>query len=300
MASGYEIEVAEPSVRRCEDCGELSVRRTGFVHRNDDAYAVYYAAYTNHHADHGLAMLVALGDWDDDADPADRAAFYCRVRPTEVAYEVMLGDAAESPWSDAKIIGRLLSRDAARAHPWRDAAFEVLDAALAQDLSLRSFLRRARCGDATIPLEMNFRSPDVIFALGDDGAPRVDLSRGVATLDGARFFVRCLLPIPVEHYGTWCVGVWVEVSKLDHDRVIEANGSPPSVERTRYSGAIANDLASELELPLALGSRVEWHFAEVHEPPRIAAPAEGDVAKLLSTPWSKSAFESYAVARGFL
>jgi hypothetical protein len=64
-------------------------------------------------------MLVSLGEWGEGSDPSQRAAFYCRVRPTDDSYEVMLGDAAQSSWRDADIIGEKLSREEAFLHPWK-------------------------------------------------------------------------------------------------------------------------------------------------------------------------------------
>ncbi len=49
-----------------------------------------------------------------------------------------------------------------------------------------------------------------------------------------------------------------------------------------------------------LGSKVQVHVPDPETPPRIQAPADGDLAVLLTKPWSKVAFEEYAVARGFL
>ena len=100
--------MSEPSASRCDCCGGLTVRLTRFVHRNGDAFAIYYAAYSNNHPDDELAMLVSLGEWGEDSDPSRRTAFYCRVRPTTDSYEVMLGDAAQSAWGDASIVGKKL------------------------------------------------------------------------------------------------------------------------------------------------------------------------------------------------
>ena len=98
MSRVYEIELSDPTTSRCDCCGGLTVRLTRFVYRHGSAFAVYYAAYSNNHPDDELAMLISLGEWGEDSDPAQRVAFYCRVRPTDVSYEVMLGDASNSFW----------------------------------------------------------------------------------------------------------------------------------------------------------------------------------------------------------
>ncbi|MBK6688195.1 MAG: hypothetical protein IPG45_27215 [Deltaproteobacteria bacterium] len=125
MSGAYEIEFAEPACSRCACCGGLSVRLTRFVLRSQEAFAVYYASYANNHPDAELSLLVSLGDWGDESDPSQRVAFYCRVRSTDEAYEVMLDDAADSEWADAEIMGRKLSRQEARTHPQKADALEL-------------------------------------------------------------------------------------------------------------------------------------------------------------------------------
>jgi hypothetical protein len=300
MTHEYEIETSDPSISRCDCCAGLTVRLTRFVHRDGDAFAIYYAAYSNNHPDNELAMLVSLGEWGEDSEPRQRAAFYCRVRPTEDSYEVMLADAAQSRWGDVEIIGEKLTREAALRHPWKATAFEVLDEAFVQDRVLRGFIHRAHCGDAAEPLEQSYGAPDDIFALGDERKTRAEVGRNFASLDGARFFVRCLLPVPVEGYGTWSVGVWIEVAKSDYELVRTTWDDPERYPTVRFSGVVANNIANELDLPLPAGTRVQLHVPDPDAPPKVEAPATGELADLLSKTWPKAAFEEYAVARGYL
>lgn len=300
MAGNYEIEMSEPSTSRCDCCGGLTVRLTRFVSRDGDAFAIYFAAYASNHAEDELAMLVALGDWGEDADPAQRAAFYCRVRPTEDSYEVMLADADQSPWSGAAIVGQKLSRAQALEHPWKATAFEVLDEAFVQDPSLHGFLRRVQGGDPAEPLEHGFQEPDDIFALGDAEKGRAELGGSFASLDGARFFIRCLLMVPVEAYGSWCLGFWVEVTKADYDHVQAVRDDAEQYPSLRFSGVVANVVDEALALPIALGDRVEVGVRDPEIPPQVIASARGDLAALISTPWPRLAFETWAVARGVL
>jgi hypothetical protein len=296
----YEIETSEPALSHCDCCGGLTVRLTRFVHRDGDAFAIYYAMYSNTHPDNELAMLVSLGDWGEDSDPAERAAFYCRVRPNDGSYEVMLGDAAQSAWGQAGIVGAKLSREEALRHPWKATAFESLDEAFVQDRSLRGFLGRVQCGDAAEPLEWSFQAPDDIFGLDDEQKGRATCGRSFASLDGERFFVRCLLPVPVEDYGTWSVGAWIEVAKADYDHIRKVWDDPEQYPALRFSGVVANDVVTNLDLPVPRGTRVQLHVTNPDAPPAVEAPATGELADLLSKTWPKGEFEAYAVARGFL
>jgi hypothetical protein len=129
----YDVELSEPNIVNCECCGGLSVRLTRFVYRDGEAFAIYYAAYSTNHLNNELAMIVSLGGWSEEGVPPERVAFYCRIRPTEDSYQVSLGDAPNSAWSDVDLVGRKLSREQALIHPWKTAAFEVLDEGFAAD-----------------------------------------------------------------------------------------------------------------------------------------------------------------------
>ncbi len=177
-----------PSTSRCECCSARATRLTRFVTRDGNAFAVYYASYSNSHPEKELAMLISLGDWSDEDDPSRRSAFLCLVRATD-PYEVMLGDASTSVWRGVTVMGRLLTRDEARAHPDKATAFEVLDEALLQDAPLRGFLERVRCGSPGEPLEYAFGLPDEVHALGDERESRAAIERDFVSLDGKRYFV---------------------------------------------------------------------------------------------------------------
>lgn len=183
MATRYRIEMSDPTASHCECCSGLSVRLTRFVYRDGDAFAIYYAAYSNNHPENLLSFLVSIGEWGEGCQPDQRASFFCQVRPAKRSYEVMLADAAESPWGDAALIGQKLSREQAIQHPLKATAFEILDHAFETDRSLVGFLRRAECKDSAAPLEWSFNSPDDIFALGQERENRAVLGRSFASLD---------------------------------------------------------------------------------------------------------------------
>jgi hypothetical protein len=295
----YDIEFTDPSTSRCQCCGALTVRLTRFVTRDGSAFAVYYASYSNNHPEQELAMLISLGDWSDESDPSRRSAFLCRVRATE-PYEVMLGDASTSVWRDVTVMGRLLTRDEARAHPDKATAFEVLDEAIVQDAPLEGFLHRVRCGDAAAPLEYAFGLPDEVHALGDDRETRAAIDRNFVSLDGKRYFVRCLLPLPVEGYSPWCVGLWVEVSSMDFARARLAWDDEQSYSNLRFSGILANDVGAALNVSVPIGEHVT---VVVHAPdklPSVTSGETGPVAEVMRRAWPKGEFETFAIGRGFL
>ena len=300
MSTRYEIEFEDPVTFHCDCCGGLTVRLTRFLHGVGVAFAVYSASYSYTHEGNELAMLISLGEWGEDSSPEQRAAFYCRVRPTDDSYEVMLDDVAHSPWSSAKIIGAKLTREQARAHEWKASAFEVLDEAFLVDRSLRGFLDRVHCGDAAVPLEFGYGAPDEIFALTADQKSRATIHRSFATLDGNRFFIRGLLPIPVEGYDRWCIGLWVEISHADFDACRAAWDDPERYTRLQFIGRIANDVESDAALAVRRETEVTLHVPDAKVRPHIRSTPGAELAALISRVWPKAEFEAYAVQRGLL
>ena len=68
----------EPAVHSsCECCGADTTRLTRFVHDDDAAYGVYYAAFGASHPE--VKAIVSVGKWGEGSTPADRAAFAPRV-----------------------------------------------------------------------------------------------------------------------------------------------------------------------------------------------------------------------------
>ncbi|MBL8954270.1 MAG: DUF2199 domain-containing protein [Myxococcaceae bacterium] len=294
MMSTYEIELPEPTRSLCDCCGGLTVRMTRFVSRNAEPYAVYYAAYTNAPQHGELSMLISLGEWGEGSTAPQRSAFFCRVRPSGDSYELMLGDAAKSAWGDVEAVGTKLSRDQALAHPMKATAFSMVDDAFRRDPTMRGFLERIHCGDVAAPLERNFAMPDDVFALDDARNTRAVVGRNLVVLDGEAHFVRCLLPIDVEEYGPWCVGVWVEVSKADYEHAAKVWDDEALYPKLEFHGRLANDVAADIGLPLAPRAELHVRVHAVDDLPQVSPPPG------LNRQWPKDDFERFAVTRGFL
>lgn len=301
MAQEYEFEFKPPSISTCDDCNGLTVRLTRFVHRNEQAYAVYYAKYSNNHPDNSVDMLISLGPWGETALPSQRVAFLCHVRAIPGTYQVMLADADDesNPWQDAEILGKMLSAAAARRHEWKKQAFELLDAAFEEDPSLRGFLQRVNCDSVGVPLEKSFRFPDDVFALSEEArAVKGHLSDDLISLDEKRFFIRTVLPIRAQGYNSWNIGFWVEVSRQDYARARKIWGDEDLYPSLCVSGTLAN--AFEVPaLSFTLGEPVTVRVTDPSGVPRISIQDESKAA-LVETEWGKAAFEQYAAEKGYL
>jgi hypothetical protein len=105
-----------------------------------DAYAVYYAAFSDKHPERFVSVIVSLGDWGEGSTEKDRAAFALRIRAAKSEYQVMVIDAADSQWHDVEILGKMLSRKQALKHPWLKHVFHISDHIVTDDREVRDYL----------------------------------------------------------------------------------------------------------------------------------------------------------------
>lgn len=123
----------------CEHCGGPSQRVTGFVHRDGDALAVYFAS-CYHHGGHEVWFdVVFSATWAEGVD--DRVTFGCRVGPIEgqddPASSLVTGGAA---FRDSLNFGHKLTREEALAHPLLADFWAVVDHVLSHDQLVRDHI----------------------------------------------------------------------------------------------------------------------------------------------------------------
>ncbi len=103
----------------------------------------------------------------------------------------------------------------------------------------------ATCGQqhSGLPMDYSFGLPDEVYAL--DYLSRYLRSRSnndLCTLDESRHFLRGVIPIPFEgSEEEYCWGVWVEVSREDHDKYVRGYDEDLSAEPS-FTGKLANDI----------------------------------------------------------
>jgi hypothetical protein len=134
------IEFSKPKQSVCECCEGKTTRLTRFVYRDENAYAVYYAAFADNHPERVVDVVVSLGEWGEGATPDQRRAFSMKIRSTDTQYDVMVTNADECSWRDAKVIGRILDREEALADPWLKDAFHITDHIVAEDNPVKEYL----------------------------------------------------------------------------------------------------------------------------------------------------------------
>lgn len=112
---------------RCHCCGLESNVGHGFVYKNGDAYAVYYAAWSAEHPERQVSLALAIGEWGDDSSAADRTCFGLEAREGEDEILFRVIEPRESPWSRTDLLGEMLSRESALTDPLLKEAFVVAE-----------------------------------------------------------------------------------------------------------------------------------------------------------------------------
>jgi hypothetical protein len=116
-----------------------------------------------------------------------------------------------------------------------------------------------QCGavHAGLPTDWGYKKPDVIHALKYiDEYLRVRSNKDFCTLDESRYFIRGVLQLPfLEQDGSFGWGIWVEVSRENHDLYIR-NFNEDASSLPRFSGSIANSMPGYPQT-LAVGVQVQ-------------------------------------------
>ncbi len=134
-----EIELTDPKKSICDCCGKETTRLLRFVNKDDEAFSIYYAAFSDGHIENGVIGVVSLGDFHEEIVPASRVAFGFSIIQGESEYLVSITDANESPWNNVKVIGRKLTREEALSHEWIEDVFHITDQMVVDDPEIKSF-----------------------------------------------------------------------------------------------------------------------------------------------------------------
>ena len=119
------IDFEEPDYFECECCGGTTTKLTRFVTRDDDAFAVYFARFSDNHDDGYVSVLVGFGDWSENAPSERRTAIAFRIWTDKENYQVGLVDADED-W-ETDFLGVKLSREEALISAYKQEVFDLSD-----------------------------------------------------------------------------------------------------------------------------------------------------------------------------
>jgi len=129
----FEIELTEPRYSNCDCCGGKLTNLTRFVAKDDKAFAIYHATFGESHPEKGVFLAIGIdNDWSE-IDSTNRVAFACWLSMIDAEYRVSITDGAESPWSETKVLGRMLDREEALSHTLIDEVFHLIDHIVEED-----------------------------------------------------------------------------------------------------------------------------------------------------------------------
>ena len=135
-----EIECEPATYYDCDCCGGITTQLTRFLFLDDEAHAIYYAGFTDGHADREVQLVISLGEWGDDSGPDDRVAFALVLRPARSTAAIVVVDAGESPWDGADVIGAVLTLEEALEHPWLEEVKRLAAHIALEDPQVNEFL----------------------------------------------------------------------------------------------------------------------------------------------------------------
>lgn len=133
----FEIELTEPKYSPCPCCNGRMTNLTRFVSRDGDAFAIYHATLAEEHPELGAHLAIGIDDDWSMPESSSRVAFACWILLAENELRVSVTNKAESPWSESKVLGRMLDRDEALANPLIDEVFHLTDHIVEQDPVIR-------------------------------------------------------------------------------------------------------------------------------------------------------------------
>jgi len=128
---------------RCEQCGHDYALVKGFVHRDGDAHAIFFAACHEHGGRREVWLDVILGTFGRDGEARDVVTFGAHIGAVD-------GSSDEPPailvsgamaYADAPLWGHKLSREEALQHVWLFDYWLVVDFVLAEDPTVATHVR---------------------------------------------------------------------------------------------------------------------------------------------------------------
>ena len=136
VVSAYAIEIDEEIKElRCGSCGSVHPRVHGFIYRDNDAWAVYWAdLYQNHleHPDPLAVLTIAVGDrWDEENGAAGHSRAQLHAWPTHD--QIQMGFVDPEGGLEPAIFGEPLTRAQAIASSAKDQFLRAADVIVARD-----------------------------------------------------------------------------------------------------------------------------------------------------------------------
>lgn len=140
--SAYTLELGEYVYRvKCECCDNAKKRVFGFVSKDDDAHAVYYALLNITESKPRVGLTISVGPWWGNSNPSERQWIHANVWPEDDGIHMGVREPQESnfyPWPRG---GVPLSAEQARKSEVLQEIWAVADFIVEKDPAISSYLQ---------------------------------------------------------------------------------------------------------------------------------------------------------------
>jgi hypothetical protein len=133
------IEFADPVTGSCQCCRVPTIQLARFVLRDGEPFAVYRALLAHGPHERRADVVISLGDWAETASPSDRVTFACHLTADRDSFNVGFVEPGQTSWTSGEL-GRILSRDEALQHRWKQDVLSMSNQMLEEDQPLIAYL----------------------------------------------------------------------------------------------------------------------------------------------------------------
>lgn len=118
---------------RCSCCGRDGRSVFGFVHRDDESIAFYYAWLDPHRERRTVSLALSIGDWSPEGEASSRNAVAIRFAGQGEEVTGMFLPPEESPYADREALGRFLTIEEIDGSPLRGDFLEAAEEVVLSD-----------------------------------------------------------------------------------------------------------------------------------------------------------------------
>ena len=137
----FSLELGdEVTNKTCDCCGEQYKSVVGFIEKDNDAYAVYFATLQTGHPEIAVGLTVSIGKWWDENALDERHWIYLTVKPSPENFNMRIEEPSRSSHANFKPLGIALTREDALVSSMKEDFFAVADYIVVEDPAVNSYL----------------------------------------------------------------------------------------------------------------------------------------------------------------
>jgi hypothetical protein len=130
----------EKATTICACCSSPMHQSHGFIYRNENPYALYFAAWIPGHSQPVADIAIGIAEWAKEPKPEEVLAISLHVQASDNSLEFMFVDPTESAWQHSALLGQLLPREEALQHISKKDFLHIAEHIIQDDRRIRHFL----------------------------------------------------------------------------------------------------------------------------------------------------------------